>query len=193
MWLLKAEKSPVILLSVCIITAPLLAQVKDTTQNQVQGTQATEKAPPAAATVQAQTPAPQLYPPAQQNPPAQQSASTGISTQVPQGAPSKSDYFSGKIDGELAGRSSSVSAGWFFLGCCGGTLGVVIPYVLEPDVSAEGILGKSNEYIVGFNDGYRSEVKKIRGKKALTGCIASGVAVIVYYVVMIAVVASSGG
>jgi hypothetical protein len=95
----------------------------------------------------------------------------------------KNDYFSGKIDGERDGKAAGASAGWYFIGCAS----PMWAYVLEPDVpSAGALMGKSSEYIQGYNEGYKKAVRGERTKKAWYGCIAGGVIYCGFYAILIA-------
>jgi hypothetical protein len=95
-----------------------------------------------------------------------------------------SDYMQGKIDGERDGKAAGAGAGWFLLGCLGG---VMWAYILEPDVPpAAALVGKSSEYVMGYNEGYKKAVRNNRVKMAFYGCITSGVAYCVLYAIAIA-------
>ncbi len=99
-----------------------------------------------------------------------------------------SDFMQGKIDGERAAKSTGAGFGWFLLGCVGGVLWA---YILEPDVpGAEALMGKSPEYVMGYDEGYKKGAKSARVKMAFYGCIASGVAYCALYFVVIAAAAS---
>jgi len=91
----------------------------------------------------------------------------------------ENDYYQGKLDGENEGKAKGAGAAWFFIGCAGTP---IWPYILEPDVpSAASLIGKSPQYIMAYNEGYKSAVKAERVKKAWYGCIASGVTYIAFY------------
>jgi hypothetical protein len=80
--------------------------------------------------------------------------------------------------------------GWYFIGCLGGVLGVLVAYVFDSNVPAARLIGKSSEYAIAYSDTYLREAKKIKTKKAWSGCITFGV-VYAVYVVVVAIVASS--
>ncbi len=77
---------------------------------------------------------------------------------------------------------------WFIAGCCGGIVGLIISYAIEPSPPATKLLGKSPEYVAVYTDCYKRKAKNIQTKMALTGC---GVAVAAYAVYIVIVVAAS--
>ena len=94
------------------------------------------------------------------------------------------DYMQGKMDGERAGKSAGAGVGWFLLGCVGGVLWA---YILEPDVPvAPNVMGKSPEYVMGYNEGYKKAARSEHVKMAFYGCIASGLAYCGLYFLLIA-------
>jgi hypothetical protein len=95
----------------------------------------------------------------------------------------KGTFSQGKMDGERDGKAAGAGAGWYFIGCAS----PMWAYVLEPDVpSAGALMGKSSEYIQGYNEGYKKKVRGERTKKAWYGCIAGGVIYCGIYAIAIA-------
>jgi hypothetical protein len=158
------------LLCFYLFTIPLFAQDSDTTtlmQNE-----------PANSTQQT------LYPPSQQVPPPPSQINH---TQTG----SQDDFFAGRTDGERDGMMVKTGS-WFFMGCCLGVTGVLVAYIIDPTVpSSANMMGKSSAYIMGYNEGYEKAVKKLRSKKALNGCIVSGVCAALYYVLGFVLFAAS--
>lgn len=79
---------------------------------------------------------------------------------------------------------------WFIAGCCGGITGLLVSYIYAPSPPASRLLGKSSEYVAAYRDCYKAKAKKIQSSKALTGCLVSAAAYLVYVVLVVA--ASSG-
>jgi hypothetical protein len=90
-----------------------------------------------------------------------------------------SDYLQGKKDGESDAKGEFY---WFFSGCFLGAFGVVIPLIVEPSIPTWKLIGKSQEYIMGYTDGYKSTVKKKNAMYATIGCIIAGVVSIGLYI-----------
>ena len=108
---------------------------------------------------------------------------------VPLSAQNKtSEYLKGKLDGEIMAKGEPI---WFLSGCLLGGLGVILPYVIEPSVPMEHLMGKSDMYTAGFMEGYRQKAKKENFKYAVYGCVTTGVVYIVVYAVLIASIAST--
>lgn len=102
--------------------------------------------------------------------------------------PQESEYFQGKTDGERDAEATDVGFGWLLLGCVGGVLWA---YILEPDVpSAQTLVGKSSEYVAGYNEGYKAKIRSKRVKQAFIGCVVSGVAYCALYFLVFAAAAS---
>ena len=76
------------------------------------------------------------------------------------------EYLEGKMDGE---NDCRVSGAWFFAGFCGGLIGVIIAYVVKPSPSTALLTGKSQTYIMGYIDGWKSKGSSMQGKKAISG------------------------
>ena len=71
---------------------------------------------------------------------------------------------------------------WFLIGCAFGITGWIISAIIDPSPSAIRLLGKSPEYIAVYSDTYKREVKRIRSKKAMTGCVCGYGAIAAIYV-----------
>jgi hypothetical protein len=86
------------------------------------------------------------------------------------------DYTQGKIDGENEGKKQKFSIGWYAAGCIGSGLGVLIAYAVEPSYpGADKLMGKSQNYVAGYNQGYKSTVRKGHVYTAASGCLSSAV------------------
>ena len=92
------------------------------------------------------------------------------------------DYLQGKQDGE---RDAQGNGNWFFAGCLG-LVGVLIAYVVEPSVPTEQLMGKSPEYVRGYEEGYKRKTKSKNATKAVYGCLTLGCVEVVLYSVFIA-------
>lgn len=103
----------------------------------------------------------------------------------------ENEYFKGKIDGENAGKGVGASILWYFAGCFLGLIGIVLAYVVEPDVPSGTLLGKSPEYVMGYNEGYKKAVKGKQVKSAAFGLLTTLVVYCGFYVILIAGAASS--
>jgi len=79
---------------------------------------------------------------------------------------SASDYMRGKEDGRNA---VSVSGVWFFAGFGLGPAGVLMAFLIKPSSSPAVFIGKSQDYIKGYTEGYRSKSVSEQSKLALTG------------------------
>jgi hypothetical protein len=174
-------KCSTVLVSLCLVAGSLLAQAPtqqpQTQQPQVQQPQVQQ---PQAQQPQAQQPQVQQPPMQQQQtqyPPAQQYAP--VPPQAPQ-VSSQNDFLKGKIDGEQEGKSVSTGI-WMLVGC----VSPLWAYVMEPEPpSSAALMGKSMEYIQGFNEGYKKVVKGNRTKNAWIGCIAGWLGCCLIYLII---------
>ena len=64
---------------------------------------------------------------------------------------------------------------WFFGGCLGGILVIIIANVHEPSLPASSLLGKSPEYVSFYTDAYRAKARNIQTSQAIRGCVANAV------------------
>ena len=106
--------------------------------------------------------------------------STAVFGQVPQ-TDSGNEYLQGKMDGEAAVNASGL---WFFAGFCGGLIGVLIAYTVKPTPSTAALVGKSQSYINGYVEGYKSKSGSKQGMLAIAGC-AVGWAVAIAVILII--------
>ncbi len=69
---------------------------------------------------------------------------------------------------------------WLAIGFFGGIFGIAAAYLLEPTPPAARLIGKSPEYVASYTECYKSAGKDIQTKKAITGCVVSGVLVLAW-------------
>lgn len=62
---------------------------------------------------------------------------------------------------------------WFFGGCLGGILIIIIANVHEPSPPASSLLGKSPEYVSFYTDAYKAKARNIQTSQAMRGCVAN--------------------
>ena len=62
---------------------------------------------------------------------------------------------------------------WTLAGCCGGVLGIVIAYVIPPDILPTKLLGKSAMYVSYYTETYQQQVRNRRTKYAAGGCLVT--------------------
>ncbi len=101
---------------------------------------------------------------------------------------SSKDYTEGRLDGEADATGNQI---WLLGGCLLGVVGVLLAYVIEPEVPSGRLIGKSPAYIQGYTEGYKSATKRKNAMYALYGMLAWLVFLIVYYVAVIAAVSSA--
>lgn len=82
---------------------------------------------------------------------------------------SSRQYLAGKMDGE---RDATGNQAWILGGCLLGVIGVILAYVIEPEVPAARLMGKSPSYIQGYTEGYKSATKRKNVMYALYGMAA---------------------
>ncbi len=80
---------------------------------------------------------------------------------------------------------------WFILSCLFGVIPLLLAYVIDPSPPMGRLMGKSPEYVATYTDTYRAEVKSIRTKNALWGCLLGTGISCALYVVLLAASASS--
>jgi hypothetical protein len=95
------------------------------------------------------------------------------------------DYMQGRTDGENNGKGS---AGYLIFGLACGAIGFVAAAVSEPSPPAEIIMGKSQGYVLGFTDGYRSKAK--RGNMGYAG-VGWAVSAVLWTIVLLSSSSSS--
>ncbi len=103
---------------------------------------------------------------------------------------STDDFVKGKIEGMAKGAKAGNGA-WFFSGCLLGVLGIILPYVIDPTVPVEDLMGKSSSYVLGYTDGFKESAKGANFKYAMYGCGVSAAAEVILYVIIIGASASS--
>lgn len=62
---------------------------------------------------------------------------------------------------------------WFFGGCLGGILVIIIANIHEPYPPASALLGKSPEYVGFYTDAYRAKARNLQTSQAVRGCAAN--------------------
>ncbi len=87
-------------------------------------------------------------------------------------------YLAGKMDGE---RDATGNQAWIIGGCLLGVVGVLLAYVIEPEVPAARLMGKSPSYIQGYTEGYRSATKRKNAMYAIYG-MAAWIGFVIIYV-----------
>ena len=66
---------------------------------------------------------------------------------------------------------------WFFGGCLGGILVIIIANIHEPYPPASALLGKSPEYVGFYTDAYRAKARNLQTSQAVRGCAANCIVV----------------
>ena len=66
-------------------------------------------------------------------------------------------FTEGLMQGQMMAQGN---AAWVVGGFCCGIFGVGGAFLIEPSPPAHMLMGKSNEYVMGFTEGYKSESKK---------------------------------
>ena len=74
---------------------------------------------------------------------------------------------------------------WFFGGCLGGILVIIIANIHEPYPPASALLGKSPEYVSFYTDAYRAKARNLQSSQAMRGCAANCIVVTGCYGCMI--------
>jgi len=92
-----------------------------------------------------------------------------------------SRFMQGHIDGEAAADGNPI---WFLAGCLLGVGGVIGAYVIEPAVPTEILLGKDNEYILGYSLGFQKKSTQLNTKHAVTGCVTFNIVYFTFLLVM---------
>ena len=83
------------------------------------------------------------------------------------------DFKDGFKDGVMAAESNSI----WYANCClsffyipiGGVAGIAAAYIYDPTPSKSKLVGKNADYIMGFNEGYKLEQKKLNQQNAWRG------------------------
>jgi hypothetical protein len=103
----------------------------------------------------------------------------------------QSEIMEAQMAAERDAKANTSGCLWFTAGCLGGVLGLIVAYVYTPSPPASMFIGKSPEYVAYYTDFYRATAKSIQTSKALTGCLVSVAAYVVYIVVVVAAAGSS--
>jgi hypothetical protein len=103
----------------------------------------------------------------------------------------QSEMEEARFAAERAAEANTNGTLWFAVGCLGGILGLLVAYVYAPSPPASDLIGKSPEYVAYYTDYYKAKAKSIQSGKALTGCLVSVAAYVVYIVVVVAAAGSS--
>jgi hypothetical protein len=93
------------------------------------------------------------------------------------------DYIQGRTDGEKDARGRGI---WILSGLFLGPIGLILPWVTTPQVPATSLVGKSADYLEGYQDGY---VSKVRPKNFLYSLAGFGITAATAAVVAISVAA----
>ncbi|MCX7820835.1 MAG: hypothetical protein N2258_04080 [Brevinematales bacterium] len=95
------------------------------------------------------------------------------------------DFIKGKTAGEADGSKAGQSM-YFWLGCLLGAIGLIIPLVSDPAVPSENLVGKSQSYIQGYTEGFKTKAKDANFKQAMNGClVGTGISVGIYVAVLV--------
>ena len=79
---------------------------------------------------------------------------------------------------------------WVGAGCILGFWAIIGAYLIEPTPQATKLIGKDANYVALYTDCYKAEAKKRQTNYSLYGCVGCGVASLVYYVIVLAAVAT---
>ena len=74
---------------------------------------------------------------------------------------------------------------WFFGGCLGGILVIILANIHEPYPPASSLLGKSPEYVSFYTDAFRAKSRNLQTSQAMRGCAANCIVVAGCYGCMI--------
>ena len=80
---------------------------------------------------------------------------------------------------------------WFLIGCVGGFIGYIVATAITPNPPATALVGKDEQYVATFTDVYQSEVKSIRTRNAMYGCLVGTGATVLLYVAAVAAATES--
>ncbi len=105
--------------------------------------------------------------------------------------PGNNDYSLGYQEGLASAPKRS--APYFFAGCCLGPIGIIIPAVATPTVPQEALVGKSAEYINGYQVGFKARAKSNNMKSAGFGALVTTACGCISYYLLIIVAAASVG
>ncbi|MCX7820696.1 MAG: hypothetical protein N2258_03375 [Brevinematales bacterium] len=101
-----------------------------------------------------------------------------------------SDYEKGKMSGKEKAKSYN-SIGYFMMGCLLNWAGFFIALGVDPIAPTDELIGKSDEYITGYMEMYKKEVKAKNISGALVGSLISTGVIIVGGVILVIYVANA--
>ena len=93
---------------------------------------------------------------------------------------SKTDYFEGRLAGQMAASGDPL---WFFGGFCLSGLGIIMALSIKPAPQTGHLVGKSPGYIQGYIEGYKDRASEQNTNYALAGFAT---AIALYVVILIA-------
>lgn len=97
-------------------------------------------------------------------------------------------YAEGYRDGKQMADGKNI---YFAAGFCLGAIGIIIPYVVQPDVPSSMLMGKSPDYARGFENGFKEETRKQNIRSAAWGYgTCCGVGCGVYWLLYAAAIVS---
>jgi hypothetical protein len=82
----------------------------------------------------------------------------------------ESDYLQGQCD---ARKDVKQQPQWACFGCFVGPLAAIVPLVIENNPPPERLIGKSQEYAIGYNEAYKQARKNKDSLSALLGGVIS--------------------
>ena len=88
-------------------------------------------------------------------------------------------------DAERDAASQVNKSLWFFGGCLGGILVIILANIHEPYPPASSLLGKSPEYVSFYTDAFRAKARNLQTSQAVRGCAANCIVVAGCYGCMI--------
>lgn len=83
-------------------------------------------------------------------------------------AQQQSDFLQGKLDGQRDAKGNFL---WFIAGVGCGIFGIGAAYIVKPEPSAEALIGKSSDYVIGYTEGYKEEGRTKNTTYAAVGCL----------------------
>jgi len=81
-----------------------------------------------------------------------------------------SEYVQGKTQGQANGKADAKRI-WFIAGLGLGPIGWGAAALTTPSIPADKMMGKSQDYTLGYADGYKAERKKKQSKYAAVGMV----------------------
>lgn len=81
----------------------------------------------------------------------------------------QSEYLQGRLEGEAAAKGSPL---WFLAGLGCGVFGAGAAYFFKPKPPTHALIGKSAEYVLGYQEGYGDKARKTNTGYACAGWVA---------------------